>query len=148
MSSKFPEPFDILIRKDNGDLVVFEFNGEIFTTYNPNLELQLQKGENNLKVTTDIDCQGSFEKRIFYGNEYLVYPNPFKDQFYIYNGLEEDLIVKVYSSYGQIILSKSFENNGTEIPIQINNLEAGMYIVDITSENASFSYKLLEHNSK
>lgn len=122
-----------------------EFNDETFTTHNANLELQLQQGENILKVTTDLECQGSFEKRIFFGNHFLVYPNPFENQFYVFNGLEnDDISVEVYSILGQLVLSKILKNNGTEMKVDTNQLTAGIYVVKVKSKSNTSSYKIIK----
>lgn len=122
-----------------------EFNGEMFTTHNSNIELQLQQGENILKVTTDLDCQGSYEKRMFFGNHYLVYPNPFENQFFVYDGMEgEDVTVKVYSAFGQLVLSKKIKNKGAEMPIDTSSLSAGMYLLKIESQTNTSSYKIIK----
>ncbi|WP_430466518.1 T9SS type A sorting domain-containing protein [Winogradskyella ouciana] len=122
-----------------------EFNDETFTTHNSNLELQLQQGENILKVTTDLECQGSFEKRIFFGNHFLVYPNPFENQFYVFNGLEnDDISVEIYSTFGQLVLSKILKNNGTEMKVDTNQLTAGIYVVKVKSKSNTSSYKIIK----
>ncbi len=122
-----------------------EFNGEMFTTHNSNIELQLQSGENNLKITTDLECQGSFEKRFFFGNQYLVYPNPFENRIYVYDGMEgEDITIKVYSSFGKLILSKKIKNNGVEIPIDMGDIPTGMYLLKIESKTKTSSYKIIK----
>lgn len=128
-----------------GNVYNVDFNGEGFTTHNTNLELQLQQGENILKITTDLACQGSYEKRIFYGDQYLVYPNPFQDRLTIYNGIEqEEVSVNVYNTLGQLVLSKKVINKGIEMHLDTNHLNSGMYLIKITSESGSSSYKIIK----
>ncbi|MTE27331.1 T9SS type A sorting domain-containing protein [Winogradskyella ouciana] len=151
-----PNPLEVFAsRMASGDKVALdmygntsfnvEFNGEIFTTHNANLELQLQQGENILKVTTDLECQGSFEKRIFFGNHFLVYPNPFENQFYVFNGLEnDDISVEIYSTFGQLVLSKNLKNNGTEMKVDTNQLTSGLYVVKVKSKSNTSSCKIIK----
>ena len=122
-----------------------EFNGELFTTHNTTLTLQLQQGINDLKVSTDLECQGTYEKRIFIGDDFLVYPNPFNNQLTIYNGIEdEEVTVNVYSSYGQLVLTKTMINHGTDMIIDTNSLTEGVYLISIHSQTMISTYKIIK----
>ena len=82
---------------------------------------------------------------MFFGNHYLVYPNPFENQFFVYDGMEgEDVTVKVYSAFGQLVLSKKIKNKGAEMPIDTSSLSAGMYLLKIESQTNTSSYKIIK----
>ena len=122
-----------------------EFNGDIFTTHNTNLTLQLLNGINHLKVSTDLECQGAFEKQIYVTDDFLVYPNPFNDFINMYNGRQEEkVMVSVYSTYGQLIFSKTYANEGMEMRIDTDNLAAGIYMMTIQSETTTSTHKIVK----
>ena len=122
-----------------------EFNGDLFTTHNSNLSLQLQYGTNHLKVSTDIECQGVFEKEIFVSGDFIMYPNPFSETINILNGtLNGKVTVNIYSTYGQLIASKSYINGDVEMSLNTNDLGAGIYIVTAQSEYTTSTYKMVK----
>ena len=128
-----------------GNVYNVDFNGEGFTTHNTNLELQLQQGENILKIATDLECQGSYEKRFFYDSQYLIYPNPFQDEIKIYNGIvENEVSVSVYNTLGQMVLSKVLENKGADMTLYTDRLKDGVYLLKIRSKSGVSSYKIIK----
>ena len=107
--------------------------------------MQLQQGENILKIATDLECQGSYEKRFFYDNQYLIYPNPFQDEIKIYNGMvESEVSVSVYNTLGQMVLSKVIENKGADMTLYTDRLKDGVYLLKIRSKSGVSSYKIIK----
>lgn len=64
-----------------------------------------------------------------------VYPNPTKDRVFIdYEG-EEELLVQVYGSTGQLVLEDRYPANASNHSIQLGNLAAGIYQVRLSSKD-------------
>jgi len=123
-----------------------EFNDETFITHNTTITLDLQQGINNLRVSTDLECQGVYEKQIFIRDDFLVYPNPFNNDISIYNGIEnEEVTINVYSSFGRLVLSKTIMNQGIDMIINTSNLSAGMYILSVQSEMMTSTHKIVKN---
>ena len=76
----------------------------------------------------------SFSKEI----KITLYPNPTTSQFYV----SETGLVSVYSSEGRLVLKKNVES--TNVPVNIENLSSGVYIVNITSDKGSATLKVVK----
>lgn len=73
-----------------------------------------------------------------------VYPNPAKDVLNIKsNGSADINTVQVVDLNGRQVISKSF-NNVTETQINVSDLSAGMYLINITSGEATETQKFLK----
>ena len=70
-----------------------------------------------------------------------IYPNPSKGQVTVLSNLEGDSIVKVISLTGQLILEKTFDTS--EMNIDLNGYEKGIYILQITSQGNVITKKVV-----
>ncbi|MBO3116743.1 leucine-rich repeat domain-containing protein [Winogradskyella sp. DF17] len=151
-----PEPLEVFSnRMASGDEISLalsgsskyhiELNGETFTTYNPALVLQLQNGINDLKVKTDLDCQGIYEERILVSQDALFYPNPVKDILTIYYPAEdEDIQLYIYSPYGQLLRSKTIKNIGSEVYFDMSPYASGIYVISVQSKSMISTQKIIK----
>ncbi len=122
-----------------------EWNGETLTTHNSTFTLELQNGVNSLKVYTDFECQGVYEEKILMSDDFLVYPNPFKNLLNIFNANKgEKVNIKVYSVFGQLVVSKTFDNQGNEMELDTSALTDGMYIISVESKSMSSTHKMIK----
>lgn len=69
-----------------------------------------------------------------------LFPNPANDVLTISNQSPIKTIV-IYNSLGQIVYNSTFENNNTNIKVDINSLNEGNYIVEIVSANNAVTHK-------
>ncbi len=81
-------------------------------------------------------------------NTLNIYPNPFSEQFIIYNE-NNDLLgkaeVKIYDLSGKQVFSQIFDNNTNEFKIKPNNLKKGFYLGKITLEKGnSKTFKVIK----
>ena len=68
-------------------------------------------------------------------NEFSVYPNPNSGSFFIENlGNSTAATVSITDVQGKEVYSTSFNTNN-RINVDMNNLEKGMYMVTVKSEN-------------
>jgi len=74
-------------------------------------------------------------------NDFAIFPNPTSDFINIQNSKKDKLQVEIYSSIGEIILSKQIQNPET---LSINTLSAGVYFVIIISEDKSITTKKIQ----
>lgn len=120
-------------------------NGVSFSTNNSSITLELQQGVNQIEVSTDLDCQGTFEKRIIYSDAVLVYPNPFNGQINVYsNNINEEVNLNVYSALGQLVISKTYVNYGAETNLDTSNLSHGFYFITLQSKSMTSTYKIMK----
>jgi len=76
-------------------------------------------------------------------NEFNLYPNPVEDYLHIDNADLKLKAIEIYAINGQLIFSQTFstERNAT---IDFSNLDEGMYVVKLVSEEGSSFKKVLK----
>ncbi|KAB1158601.1 T9SS type A sorting domain-containing protein [Tenacibaculum aiptasiae] len=118
-------------------------NDETYKTSNSFIELPLLQGKNTLKVVGDKDCQGIFEKTIYLGEEISTFPNPSTTHINVYLGtLKEKASIDIYALNGSLIYQTS-ANSETK-RIDVSDLAKGMYILYVTKNNESKSFKIIK----
>ena len=125
---------------------VINHNGSTINTSNPDIIINLSKGVNNIKVKTEFECQGVYEKTIFSGKELTYYPNPFKDNLHIYLGRSDlnEVHVNIYSALGQLVLSKYFPIINGSIKINGTSFSSGVYTLLLPSSNEQPIIKIVK----
>ena len=69
-----------------------------------------------------------------------IYPNPATNSFVILNSnMDTQSIVKLYNSFGQLILKKKWEHNS----IDISMIKAGIYILELETSNGLVRKKII-----
>jgi hypothetical protein len=120
-------------------------NGISFSTNNSSVNIELQQGINQIEVSTDLECQGTFQKRIIYSEDVLIYPNPFSGEINIYsNHINEEVNLSIYSALGQLMISKTFINSGTELNLETSQLSSGVYYLTLQSKSITSTYKIMK----
>ncbi len=78
---------------------------------------------------------------------YLIYPNPFHQQFFIRN-YEIPVTLQsahIYNSVGQLIWSKIYNGNAyTQMPVNLENAPPGVYIVKLQYSDKSVVQKIVK----
>ncbi len=72
-----------------------------------------------------------------------LYPNPATDKIHIVSGGEENAEVFIYTISGQLVLRQKLVDNNQEI--DINNLNKGLHIVVIKTDDEVYTKKLIVH---
>jgi hypothetical protein len=79
---------------------------------------------------------------------YLIYPNPFHQQFFIRN-YEVPVTLQsahIYNSIGQLVWSKSYNGNAyTQMPVDLANVQPGVYIVKLQYSDKSVVQKIVKN---
>ncbi|MFI5218664.1 MAG: T9SS type A sorting domain-containing protein [Bacteroidia bacterium] len=93
----------------------------------------------NWLTTTSVNEIGS------QNNTFSVFPNPAKNEITVNNNLFEDkCVLKVYDSFGRNVFQSSFNNYQSPIKIDVSGIAAGVYSVQLISENGVFQTKLIK----
>ncbi|WP_179005828.1 T9SS type A sorting domain-containing protein [Winogradskyella forsetii] len=136
---------DVTLDMSGSTIYYIQLNDDTYTTHNSTFTLQLQQGVNQLKVSTDLDCQGVFEEQIMKADEPLLFPNPFKNELNIYDGnVGDEVTVKMYSTFGQLVLTKTFINQGVYNAIDTEHLATGMYLMSIQTKSETSTFKIVK----
>ena len=84
-------------------------------------------------VTLTDDCLGLENNTSI--NNLEVYPNPVNDVLTINNlVIEGNAVINVFDAQGKLVISYDVSNNNGNKTIDMSALEAGMYVVELTSE--------------
>ena len=75
------------------------------------------------------------------GYDFVVYPNPVKDQLHINHLSLEEVYWELHDLYGKVVLSGHNKNNWE---ISMNNLSPGTYMLQMESSNKSIMYKVIK----
>jgi hypothetical protein len=136
----------ITLTLDGGDVYHVTLNGVTTTTTGSNITLALNKGVNELTVTTDKPCQGVIQKQISISDDLIAYPNPFTSTLNV--NLGDDVLpqatVEIYSINGVKVYSKAFTNQSGIVQLDLSVLKPAMFVLKITSANSKKIYKIVK----
>lgn len=113
---------------NGGSNYFIELNGETIHTSSEKITLNLKEGVNKLKVSTDKNCQGIFEKKLITNQEVVFYPNPAKEKLSIVTSekmLNSD--VYIFNTVGTLLKEERLVN--IENIISIKDIENGIYTI-------------------
>ena len=102
--------------------------------------------QNNLYID-NINVYGIKVPELLKEQGYLIYPNPFTQQFFIRNyqvpvNLES---VHIYNSFGQLIWKKEYNGNAyTQMPVNLEGAPPGVYIVKLQYTDKSVVQKIVK----
>lgn len=154
-----PEDLSVISRIDTSRSIIslelsgginytIDLNGTITNTTENEISLVLATGINQLKVTTDKDCQGTYRETINNSLQMIVYPNP------IVNGNDlniltgdatiEKIDVALYSLLGKTLISQSINLNNGKTTLNISNLSTGMYLLIVNTGKEQITFKVLK----
>ena len=86
-------------------------------------------------LTEAIEQELQKDESLLVESQEIFFPNPVSDVAYISLGANEGGVVDVYSTIGQLVLSKK-ENNTSSIELNVSNLPSGMYIYHLKTANS------------
>ncbi|NNE02208.1 MAG: T9SS type A sorting domain-containing protein [Eudoraea sp.] len=130
---------------DGSILYNIELNGSLIQTTADQYQLTLKNGLNIVKVTGSLECQGSFEEKVFIGAEPVLYPNPFVNNIKALLGtIQSEVAVDIYALTGRLLRSKEYRVNDNTIEIGFDGLASGWYIITIKAANMTSSYKVFK----
>jgi hypothetical protein len=124
-----------------------EFNSQTFFTSNRNISLPLKDGNNTLKISTELQCQGVFEKTFSINKDVQVFPNPFKDDLHISlpkQLISKNIMIEVLSYNGAILNQQKRFINSTDMNLKLPDLSSGSYILKIKSEDFEQVIKIVK----
>ena len=138
-----PQPLSVYGKRSNsgktvnfslkgGKVYTVTHNGKSFQTDKNQVAIDLDKGINQVKITTGIECQGIFEENYFNSSHVYLSPLPFNEQLNVFvGGQDRELNSELYSSNGRLIETFTKRLSSPQRTIQINtaHLKQGSYIL-------------------
>ncbi|MFD1616282.1 discoidin domain-containing protein [Gelatiniphilus marinus] len=130
----------------NGKRYSINLNGETTYTTNSEITLNLKNGMNTIRIGTEKDCQGVFEKSILVSNKAVAFPNPFTDYLLVNIGDDSSKMVsvKVYSITGKLIQSRYLPVNNSTIVIDGSHFDNGLYLLKLETATSSSNLKIVK----
>ena len=115
-----------------GDVYTIFHNGKSVQTDAQSIDIDLDEGINQIRITTGIECQGIFEEEYFNSAEVFYTPNPFRDQLSVYIGGQDTAItIELYTTQGRLLKTSEHQLSTTQRVIQLDtgDLKPGGYII-------------------
>jgi len=125
---------ELTLKLNGGNRYTINLNGERHITSESEITLALSSKANKLSITTDKDCQGTYEKTILLDNEIMVYPNPITQGTLnvVLPKLEASGVLELYTIRGGMILQQIFTEKAEALQVDVNTIPAGTYILKVT----------------
>ncbi|MDO6604073.1 zinc-dependent metalloprotease [Arenibacter palladensis] len=134
-----------ILNLEGSDWYNVELNGIVTQTKSSSITLELKQGVNQIKVSTNLQCQGIYEDQLFLMDEPLVFPNPFEEEVNIFlNNGPETVNAQIFNYAGQLIRKKDYTLDSNEININFTGLPSGIYILKLKGEGVNSNVKLVK----
>jgi hypothetical protein len=150
-----PKPLSVYAVVDNnlqtvhlnmtgGQDYTIQVNDATYHSSTSDADIPLEKGNNELTVSTGKDCQGIFAQRITIGNDITVYPNPFTGDVKIDVGTSQAPAgkVEIVDISGKTVYRDNAVNNYGKLNLDLAGLNSGVYVVKLTIDNKQTVYKI------
>ena len=134
----------LVLNLSGSEIYTVELNGVATQTTANEITIDLQKGNNQLKVTGALSCQGTYEEQFFIASGILLYPNPATTvvNIFIEDGGEVD--IAVYALDGRLVMRERKRIQNPETELDISELVAGTYLIKIDGESVKGTYKIIK----
>jgi len=122
-------------------------NGKTIQTSSSKYTVELEKGINNISISTGIECQGLFENTYLNSYDVKYVPNPFREQLQLYIGGQDNLVeIEVYSPNGQLIDYKtvSLPFGVRNYTLETSSYKPGIYIIKIKGQTLNQSIQVIK----
>jgi hypothetical protein len=139
---------EITLSLFGGQKFYINLNNIKYVTSDNEITLPLTQKINNLYVTTDEECQGTFKQEIILSNTLLIYPNPISDG--LLNILADDsnlntnMIVSIFNTSGKKLFHKTIKNTLNKNSINVSAFSTGIYIINIEQNGSLNSYRFIK----
>ena len=123
-------------------------NGRVYRTRERSITLVLDQTRNQLEVSTELACQGTYAQVILLESRILVYPNPLGSQtLKVFSGgpAPEILQLSLCNALGILLWRDEVRTIGAgEFTFGLNSYPAGMYVLLVSNQGQTKSFKLLK----
>lgn len=136
------------LKLEGGDFYKVQLNDQIYLTDKNSLTLKLEQSVNKLMVSTDMDCQGSFEETLLLTDMASAYPNPMINAGTVSIDLGMDITVpltlQVYDLNGRMLFTTQREASYGKMDVDLSSYSNGMYLVKVRGKDVSHEFKIIK----
>jgi hypothetical protein len=118
-----------------------------YQTNDSSITLDLDKTENVLKVRTEKDCQGSFEKTIVLADSILAYPNPIGTEdltIYVGSISSDQVTVSLFNVTGTQVFRKSYVPEAGTLQMSMSRFPGGVYLLNVSTQQSLKTFKIIK----
>lgn len=148
-TSSFVNDYNAIIgfNRQEDILKICQIDGS-FQNICPNLKIGRIAGAASLRLSTQLpqptSCSAAGTKNLKDPNQFSVYPNPASNEICIKVNSDQKSYFHIYSPSGQLIKAGIVVNHSVLIPL--NDMSAGLYILEISTNSTKDKYRLVvEH---
>ena len=135
----------VSLRMSGGEFYTIELNGLVTQTTESEIIMNLNKGLNQLQVSTGLLCQGVFETHFFVGDAPVLLPNPTSDWVTITSQFQnQDVTVNVFGSDGKLVMQRLKRTANFNFDLDVSGLSNGLYYLVVESNGVSLSTKMIK----
>ena len=140
-----PDPLSVLVSRsadgsgidldlDGATSYVVTLNGEQRTVGSGPLHLDLNPGNNHLKVTAVPACKGSYEASYFSSDSITAAPNPFTDYIGLYlPDIREPVTLELFNASGRLLYREVRQPRSHNEEFSLPVLPSGLYLLRVQS---------------
>ena len=128
------------------DRYVIEINERRYTTDQNFFNTQLIGGLNTVKVSTDLDCQGTHYEEIEVSEAVVFNPNPFENKAQLFvPGTDKKRTLFVFNMVGKLVFQKelSLEGNRNAM-LDLKDLAKGVYLAVVKGASGRQTFKIIK----
>ncbi|MCL6267046.1 reprolysin-like metallopeptidase [Flagellimonas myxillae] len=130
---------------EGGSLYNVELNGLVTQTQEKEIQLQLKEGRNTLRVFTGLPCQGVYEESFFISSRPILYPNAVQQTARVFlNGYSGSVKLEVFSSIGQLVLTRDEILTGNDLDVDMSLLPQGTYYIRVVTGDKQEVIKMIK----
>jgi len=119
----------------NNETRIFNFESTETNTIQLNLPDMLSK----VVIKGENECQGKIEDLLSLSDEFFFYPTLIQNKINFENAIDATIVI--YSLTGKKILETNFKD---EKQISIDHLKKGVYLIQITIDQSTYSHKIVK----
>lgn len=136
----------VVIENGTAPFHVMINNVVVLTTESSTFFLEVEKGD-LVEIITSLPCEGKMEKRIDNGVKARFYPNPATREVFVnFNTSFQEIVqLKIYDVNFKLIREEGKQLNGTELHVELSDLNPGMYFLRIDSSLGVQGFKLIKN---
>lgn len=138
----------VTLQLSGSSFYTIELNGESIRTNKRTITLPLNKVENNLQVTGEKGCQGTYNEVIVLSDKIMAYPNPVvQESLQVYMGSNDEfetVRVIIHSNSGTKVMDLETDVKSGFIQMELNTLPKGVYLLTITHRGTLFNQKIIK----
>ncbi len=122
-----------------------ELNGLVTQTESSKIQLTLKEGVNTLRVSTNLPCQGVFEKTFFYSSRPILSPNPVDAVTEVYlGGFEGNVGIEIFSVNGRLVFTDTKKAIGENLQLDLSMLPKGIYYLGLEKNGVREMFKFIK----